>query len=214
MAPAAISAQIRHSAVGRVIMMTMPTNAEVTTQMQAELGTGPDTYLPQRQLAQWQLAQWQKAGKIPALPAEQDQTQLLRMYMALKSVIAARGASGRLTAAQFSGYVRTITHSTSFKRKLWVVPKANFDILDRGSLSKYIIDKSTVVEFPDFANPMDIELVDQCISQSILGMGVQDHELSSAGCGWGLCDIGFSGSYNKHNNNTLNTNIWLLLMHD
>jgi hypothetical protein len=181
--------------------MTMPSKAEVTAQMQAELGTGQDTYLPARQLAQWQ-----KAGTIPTLPAEQDQTQLLRMYMALKTIMAGKGTS-RISAAQFSGYVRTISHSTSFKRKLWVVPKANFDTLDRATLSKYIIDKSTVVEFPSFADPMDIELVDQCISQSILGMGVQDHELSSAGCGWGLCDIGFSGSYKKHNNNTLNTNI-------
>ncbi len=117
-------------------------------------------------------------------------------------------------AAEFGTGQDTIRLSTSLKRKLWVVPKANFNTIDRATLSKYIIEKSTVVEFPDVAIPMDIELVDQCISQSILGMGVQDHELSSAGCGWGLCDIGFSGSYNKHNNNTLNTNLWLLLMHD
>jgi hypothetical protein len=192
-----------------VLLMTMPSRAEVTAQMAAELGTGQDTYLPARQLAAWQ-----KAGAIPTIPAAQDQTQLLRMYMALKTVMAGKGHPGRISASQFAVYVRTITHSTSFKRKLWVVPKANFEFLDRGSLSKYIIDKSTVEEFPDFANPMDIELVDQCIAQSILGIGVQDHELSSAGCGWGLCDIGFSGSYNKHNNNTLNTNRWLLLMHD
>ena len=82
--------------------MTMPSKAEVTAQMQVELGTGQDTYLPARQLAQWQ-----KAGTIPTLPAEQDQTQLLRMYMALKTIMAGKGTS-RISAAQFSGYVRTI----------------------------------------------------------------------------------------------------------
>jgi hypothetical protein len=158
--------------------MAMPTKAEVAAQMQAESGTGQDTYLPARQLAAWQ-----KAGAIPTIPAEQDQTQLLRMYMALKTIMGGKGS--RISSAQFSGYVRTISHSTSFKRKLWVVPKANFDSIDKASISKYIIDKSTVTEFPSFADPMDIELVDQCVPQSSLGMGVQDREFSSVACGWG-----------------------------
>jgi hypothetical protein len=102
LAPAAISAQIRHSALGLVLVMTMPSKAEVTAQMQAELGTRQDTYLPQRQLAMWQ-----KAGTIPRLGAEQDPTQLLRMYMALKTIMRSKGIY-RISAAQFSGYIRTI----------------------------------------------------------------------------------------------------------
>ena len=54
---------------------------------------------------------------------------------------------------------------------------ANFDSLDREALSKYIIDKATVTEFPSFADPMDIELVDQCVPQSSLGLGVQEFEV-------------------------------------
>jgi hypothetical protein len=82
--------------------MTMPTNAEVTTQMQAELGTGRSCHR-----AQWQLAQWQRTGQMPALPAEQDQTQLVRMYMALTTIMTGKGIYG-ITADQFSGYIRTI----------------------------------------------------------------------------------------------------------
>jgi hypothetical protein len=151
-------------------MAGLPSQAEVTAQMAKESGTGQNTYLPARQLAAWM-----KAGTIPNIPVEQDQTQLLRMYMALKNIMGGKG--GRISASQFSGYVRTITHSTSFKRKLWVVPMANFDSLDREALSKFIIDKATVTEFPTFADPMDIELVDQCVPQSSLGMGVQEFEV-------------------------------------
>jgi hypothetical protein len=184
--------------------MAMPTKAEVAAQMQVqgEPSSGQDTYLPARQLAAWQ-----KAGSIPTLPAEQDQTQLLRMYMALKTIMGTKG-NNRLSAAQFSGYVRTISHSTSFKRKLWVVPKANFEKLDMSTISKYIIDKATVQEFPSFINPMDIELVDQCISQSILGIGVQDRGLSSAGCGWGRPPRRLTaevGEISKHKTKTTTT---------
>ncbi len=153
-------------------MAGLPSQAEVTAQMAKESGTGKDTYLPARQLAAWR-----QAGSIPNIPVEQDQTQLLRMYMALKNLMAGPGKGGRISASQFSGYVRTISHSTSFKRKLWVVPMANFDSLDRAALSKFIIDKATVTEFPTFADPLDIELVDQCVPQSSLGMGVQEFEV-------------------------------------
>ncbi len=168
-------------------MAGLPSQAEVTAQMKNESGLGQSTYLPARQLAAWK-----KAGSIPNVPVEQDQTQLLRMYMALKTIMGGKG--GRITASQFSGYVRTISHTTSFKRKLWVVPMAKFDSLDREAFSKHIIDKATVTEFPFFADPMDIELVDQCVPQSSLGMGVQDRELSSAECGLGLCAISSGGS--------------------
>jgi hypothetical protein len=178
--------------------MAMPSNEEITEQMKLETGTGKDSYLPARQLAAWK-----KSGVIPAIPAEQDQTQLLRMYMALKTIMGGKGEA-RITAVQFAGYVRTISHTTSFRRKLWVVPKANFDTLDKAELSKYFIDKSTVVEFPSFADPMDIELVDQCIPQSSLGMGVQDRELSSAECGLGLCAISFGGSPSRTPGSFLN----------
>ncbi len=153
-------------------MAGLPSQAEVAAQMAKESGTGKDTYLPARQLATWR-----QAGSIPNIPVEQDQTQLLRMYMALKNLMSGPGKGGRISASQFSGYVRTISHSTSFKRKLWVVPMANFDSLDREALSKFIIDKATVTEFPTFADPLDIELVDQCVPQSSLGMGVQEIEV-------------------------------------
>ena len=179
-------------------MTGMPTKAEVAAQMQVEDASGQNTYLLARQLAMWQ-----KSGSIPVIPAEQDQTQLLRMYMALKTIMGGKGEA-RITAVQFAGYVRTISHTTSFRRKLWVVPKANFDTLDKAELSKYFIDKSTVVEFPSFADPMDIELVDQCIPQSSLGMGVQDRELSSAECGLGLCAISFGGSPSRTPGSFLN----------
>ncbi len=153
-------------------MADLPSQAEVAAQMAKESGTGKDTYLPARQLAAWK-----QAGSIPNIPVEQDQTQLLRMYMALKHIMSGSGKGGRISASQFSGFVRTISHSTSFKRKLWVVPLANFDSLDREALSKFIIDKATVTEFPTFADPLDIELVDQCVPQSSLGMGVQEFEV-------------------------------------
>jgi hypothetical protein len=125
----------------------------------------------------------------------------------LKTIMANKG-NGRISASQFSHYVRTINHQTSFKRKLWVVPKANFENLDMGSLSKYIIDKATVEEFPSCVDPDGIELVDQCISQSILGIGVQDRELSSAGCGWGRPPRRLTaevGDISKHKTKTTTT---------
>jgi hypothetical protein len=84
------------------LMMTMPTSGEVTTQMQAELGTKQDTYVTCRQLAVWR-----NAGTIPSLPAKRDQIQMVRMYMALKTIMTGKGIYG-ITADQFSGYIRTI----------------------------------------------------------------------------------------------------------
>jgi hypothetical protein len=109
---------------------------------------------------------WQKAGLIPA---DSDITHLVKLYMSLKKLLGPDG--GRLTAQCFANYTRTITHSRSLKRKLWVVPLANTLKIDMLAIKEFILPKDSVAELPQFMDLDSCILVDQAVPQSSLGLG-------------------------------------------
>jgi hypothetical protein len=53
-------------------------------------------------------------------------------------------SGGSLTASAFKSYTRKVYHSTSFKRRLWVVPKNNQFTAEPA----YIWDPGTLAELP------------------------------------------------------------------
>ncbi len=54
-------------------MADLPSKEEIAEQMKHETGTGPNTYLPARQLAAWK-----KAVSIHVVNADEDTTHVLR----------------------------------------------------------------------------------------------------------------------------------------
>jgi hypothetical protein len=147
--------------------MSTPSAEDVKEQMESESGRGPDSYIAKRSVLAWQ-----KSGQIPA---NSDITHLVKLYMSLKKLLGADG--GRLTAQCFSNYTRTISHSRSLKRKLWVVPVANTLKIEMALIQGFIINKDTVEEMPQFMKLDDCILIDQAVPQSSLGAGVTEFEV-------------------------------------
>jgi hypothetical protein len=144
--------------------MSMPSAEDVKRQMESETGRGQDAYIAKRSVIAWI-----KAGHIPA---NSDTTHLVKLYMSLKKL-----HGGRVTAECMVNYNRTISHSRTLKRKLWVVPVANTLKIDMVLIQDYIISKDTVEEMPQFMKMDDCILIDQAVPQSSLGAGVSEFEV-------------------------------------
>jgi hypothetical protein len=148
------------------LAMSMPSPEQVKAQMNNETGVGHECYLARRSVLAWQ-----KAGSIP--PG--DITHLVKLYMSLKKLLGADG--GRLTAQCFTSFTRSITHSRTLKRKLWVVPLANMALIHMPSIEEFIVNTDSVTELPDFMDLKNCMLVDQAVPQSSLGAGVTEFEV-------------------------------------
>jgi len=130
-------------------------------------GTGPESYLAKRQIDKW--------IRDGVLAGDVDVKHTVRLYCSLKKMFGESG--GRMTAQAFNGYTRKVHHSSSFKRKLWIVPKKNsVEHVSR----EFFVDPASLVEWPAWFDAGEYHIVDQAVPQSQLGPGVMEWETKVA----------------------------------
>jgi len=74
-----------------------------------------------------------------------------------------------------------MAHTRAITRKIWVVPIQNKQGFPRDELdviNAATIDPQTVNDFPDWMDPGNYLLVDQCVPQYCLGVGVHEYTVS------------------------------------
>lgn len=138
--------------------------AELAEAVAAAPSSGPETYLARRQIVAWQ-----NRGQ---LPEDTDTQDAVRLYLGLKSL-----SNEPITLSTFKNMARTLTASTSLKKRVWLVPAANLEDAElRQEVSPFFVDRTTC-DVPPGIDLADWYIIDQCCKRSRLGLGVMELEV-------------------------------------
>lgn len=136
--------------------------------LQAQMGIVPVSGKPSY-LAKRQIVKWQKEG---ALSDDVNTTDAVRLYMGLKAC-----SSEPVTIDVFRNWNRTLSTSSTVKRRVWLVPEPNISDENRANVAPYLVE-AVSFECPPGIDMSQYIVVDQSCNRAWLGLGLLELEVA------------------------------------
>lgn len=97
--------------------------------------------------------------------------QNIRLYLALRQL----NPSGRVSASMILHQKSTAVSQVLLKQKLWIVPRANFQVLPQ-DMHQYLVDPSVLADAPPDLDAQSVWILDQAVARTRLGPCVLEFE--------------------------------------